>query len=158
MNRPSLYACFGNKERLYEAAIRRYMETYGQTYLDMFIGHGSLRDDLTELFRRELDTVLGAFGPGCPVACTLPAETQNSPRIKALLVELLERMDRAALKRVKLARQTGELVPGLDPRAIAKLIVNTIFALSIRARSGASRHELNAIARTFVTLITTPGR
>lgn len=153
INRPSLYVAFGAKEDLYELAVRRYIDTYGRRYLDALTQGGSFTKDLVGFYGRLIETISAEDGRGCPVACTLPAEAMNSERIRMLLAKLLKEIDDVATARVKTAIEAGETDPDGDAPIVAKLIVDTLLGLSVRARSGANRRELNAIARTFVTLI-----
>ena len=94
LNKPSIYASFGNKEVLFERVLDRYMATYGQTYLDALNATGDLACDLKTHFDVFIDVVTGKTGPGCPLACTLPAETENSARIRDKLREFLGTADR----------------------------------------------------------------
>jgi AcrR family transcriptional regulator len=153
LNKPSIYASFGNKEALYTAALDRYMETYGQRYFEALNATGDLRRDLTAHFAIFLDTVTSESGPGCPVACTLPAETQNSERIKAKLAEFLKRVDDGTVNRIKAAQHDSQLRENLDARTVAQMIVSMMLSFSIRARAGASRRELNRLANALVNMI-----
>ena len=80
LNRPSLYAAFGNKDAVYAAAIAHYVDTVGGTYVAALNGRSTLREGLRAFFAAVIDVATGRHGPtGCALACTLPAEAGASP-------------------------------------------------------------------------------
>jgi AcrR family transcriptional regulator len=153
LNKPSIYATFGNKEALYRQTLDHYMKKHGSRYLRALNSTGELRRDLAAHFSVFLDTVTGEHGPGCPISCTLPAESENSPAVKAKLAELLKAVDDATSKRLKSAKHQGQISKDADVRALAQIVVGTMLQFGVRARAGATRSELNRIAKSVVNLI-----
>lgn len=155
MNRPSIYAAFGNKDALYAASVERYLQTIGRTFL-VPLGRGkTLADDLDAFYARVIDVVTGAHGPcGCIVACTLPAEAEVAPAARELLATAIGLIDDALQKRLADAVRAGELPADTDVRTRAQVVSSGMLALSLRGRSGASRRDLKRIARAFVALTT----
>lgn len=154
LNRPSLYAAYGNKDATFAAALDRYLTTVGGAYLAALARPAGLRDALTAFFEAIIAVVVGAHGPtGCAIVCTLPAEAGASPAARRRLARAVADIDAAVTARLRQARAAGELAAGADPRILAQLVTGTMFALAIRARAGAPRAELRRIARALVTLI-----
>ncbi len=154
MNKPSLYAAFGDKEELYLAAIDHYVATIGRDFLAPLSSGKSLHESLSGFFARVIDTVTGAHGPlGCAIACTLPAETMESAEIQGKLAALVDEIDDAVHARLRAAQKVGELSPDADPLALAQLVVGTMFSCAIRARAGADRRTLKRITRALITMI-----
>lgn len=157
LNRPSLYAAFGNKDAAYAAAIDRYSSTTGRDYVAALNRPATLRAGLTAFFAAVVDVVTGRHGPtGCPIACTLPAEAGSSPAARRQLARAFTDIDAAVATRLRRARADGELRASADVNALAQLIAGTMFAMSIRGRSGAPRRELTRIARTLIDLVAPP--
>ncbi|MFN8641627.1 MAG: TetR/AcrR family transcriptional regulator [Candidatus Binatia bacterium] len=137
LNRPSLYAAFGNKDAAYAAAIERYAGTLGREYVAALHEPATLRAGLMAFFAAVIDVVTGRHGPtGCVVACTLPAEAGRSPAARRQLAGAFADIDAAVLARLRRARAAGELPASADVNALAPLIVGTMFGISIRGRSG----------------------
>lgn len=150
INKPSLYAAFGNKEQLYESAIDHYVSHIGASYLAP-LAAPELRAALDAFFDALIDGVSGKHGPrGCVVACTLPAEAGVSSAARAKLAEVLAQLDAALVARFAAAQQAGEIAKRRDPRLLGQLVTSGMLALSIRARAGASKRVLRAIAAEFV--------
>lgn len=155
MNRPSIYAAFGNKEALYAAAVTHYLQTIGRTFLAPLTRGRTLAADLDGFYAAVIEVVTGAHGPlGCVVACTLPAEAGESPAARELLAGAIASIDQAVRERLASAVRAGELPPDTDVRTQAQVVASGMLALSLRARAGASRRELRRLARAFVGPVT----
>lgn len=156
LNRPSLYATFGNKDAVYAAAMAHYVETVGRRYVEALHAAPTLRDGLTAFFRAVIDVATGRDGPtGCALACTLPAEAGASPFAREQLAQAFAQVDGAIAARLKVARLAGELdATTTDLKSLAQLIAGTMFAIAIRARAGTSRAELRRIAAALVDRLT----
>jgi AcrR family transcriptional regulator len=158
MSRPSVYAAFGNKKAIYEAAVNHYVATIGSRYLVPLHKERSLRAGLLGFYAAQIDVVTGKHGPlGCVVACTMPAEAGEAGPVREHLAGVLAQIDGAVLERCRAARSAGELPKDADPAALSRLVTSGMLALSIRARSGMPRRELTRLARSFVDLMLPPG-
>lgn len=154
MNKPSLYAAFGNKEELYLAAIDHYVATIGRDFLAPLTSGKSLHESLSGFFARVIDSVTGTHGPlGCAIACTLPAETMDSAEIRKKLAALVEEIDETLHARIRAAQATGEISADADALTLAQLVVGTMFSCAIRARAGADRRTLMRITRMLIAMI-----
>jgi AcrR family transcriptional regulator len=154
MNKPSIYAAFGNKEALYGAAVEHYMQGIGRSFLEPLNRGRSLSADLEGFYAAVTGVVTGAHGPlGCIVACTLPAEAETTPAARELLAEALGRIDEAVRRRLARAVEQGELARDADLRTQAQLVVSGMLALSLRARGGAAPRDLKRLARAFVAAV-----
>jgi TetR/AcrR family transcriptional regulator, copper-responsive repressor len=154
MSRPSVYAAFGNKQAIYEAALRHFTATIASTYIKPLMEKPSLRESLSGFYSAVIDAVTGRHGPlGCIVACTLPAEAGHSREAREHLARLLEQLDARLEARLRAAKKAGELPKGADAAALTQVVASGMLALSIRARSGMSRTSLTRLAQSFVDLV-----
>jgi AcrR family transcriptional regulator len=150
LNRPSVYAAFGNKDAIYTAAIQRYVAIAGRESLKA-LSRPRVKDALTAFLAAIIDTATGRYGPnGCAICCTLPAEAGRSEAARRQLAEAIEQLDGALQGRLRAAVGAGELAADCDVRSLAQLFTGIAFSLSIRARAGAPRRELARIAKAMV--------
>lgn len=157
MSKPSVYAAFGNKQAVYEAAVGHYIATIGSCYLAPLFAEPTLRGGLLGFYSAVLDVVTGKHGPlGCVVACTLPAEAGDSKEARELLARMFAEMDGAVVSRLRKGMADGDLPKDADPSLLGQVVVSGMFALSIRARSGTNRRALAKLARGFVDLVLGP--
>lgn len=153
LNRPSLYASFGNKDAIYAAAVEHYVRTIGVHFLKP-LAEPSLATALSGYFRAVIDTVTGRHGPlGCMVSCTLPAEAEVSPAARTQLAAVLGQIDGALGARLARAVRDGDLPHDADVRALAEIVTNGMLGIAIRARAGATRAHLGRLAHAVVGLI-----
>jgi AcrR family transcriptional regulator len=159
MNRPSLYAAFGDKHTLYLKALERYWQLGLDTMREALADRGR---PLSEVLIRAFDAQLSIYfsGDGRPRGCfavgTATTEAVEDPEIRSALVEGLRALDADFAARLQVARESGELKNDADPAALAMLASATLHTIAIRARAGVPRTELREIARKAVTVICGP--
>lgn len=156
LNRPSLYAAFGDKHALYLAALRRSAQE-GTTSLSAALGlEAPLRQVLALIFDRTVDIYrAGEVGQrGCFLVGTAVTQAVDDPDARAMLAEFIAATDR--LFRERFERERDQLAPSLEPATAAVMASATFHSLAIRARSGASEAELKGIGRGAVSLICGP--
>lgn len=157
LNRPSLYAAFGNKQALFEAAVDHYWAGVTARCGAALNGGGALAEDLRAFLACLTDIFTAEDPGGCVVVCGLPAEVERIPELREKLAGILAGADRALRGRLARAQREGELGPEVDPELIGSLIVNSTMAMSLRSRAGATREELDRQAEGLVRLVGAAG-
>jgi TetR/AcrR family transcriptional regulator, copper-responsive repressor len=155
MNRPSLYAAFGDKRGLYLKALQHYWRRGGAAMREALAGDGPLDEVLMKVYAAALDVYFSGAGlpRGCFAIGTATAEAVDEPEIRAAFAAGLTRLDGRFEARIRLAQERGELAAGADPATLAILASATLHTIAIRSRSGTSRDELMALARKAVGVI-----
>jgi AcrR family transcriptional regulator len=154
VNRPSLYAAFGDKRTMYLRAIEKVAAGLEASMTRVLAGDRPLRDELTAFYAARVEAYLaGEPGPrGCLVLCTAPSSSLDEPEVRDALRGVLAMIDGAFEKRFARAIEAGELPTDTDVRALARVASSGLHSLSIRARAGESRAQLLTLARATVTL------
>lgn len=149
MNRPSLYAAFGDKKSIYLKSLDLYAESLRGTMRAILQSDMTLADGLTGFYQGGIDLYLsGENGPrGCFVSCTAPAEAMVDDDIRTVLKEVLGEIDRGLGLLYRQAQKRGEISKDADTAALAQLAGAVLHSLALRARAGATREDLQAIAR-----------
>jgi AcrR family transcriptional regulator len=152
MNRPSLYAAFGDKQAIYLKAIARYRA--GPALREALTG-GTLREALTRAYRAALAVYLaGEQGQrGCFVIGTAATEAVANPVVRAEVATVLREVDEAYENRIRQAQAAGELPADADPASLAAIASAVLHSLAVRARAGEKRRSLEALAEKGVELI-----
>jgi len=148
VNRPSLYAAFGDKRALYLAALGRTHEWLTASFAALREAGFPKHKLLTRIFAFSIDTYMGGEqGPsGCIAVNTAAAEAVTDPDIRAALARIL------ALQDAEIAALLGQ-AGDATPAAHARLVTCVLHSLSVRARAGESREALEAIAAECVEMI-----
>jgi TetR/AcrR family transcriptional regulator, copper-responsive repressor len=158
MNRPSLYAAFGDKQDIYIKAYRKYRARMRDEFKPIMEAPGPIRTVLRRIFEAAGDLYLsGPDGPrGCFSVVTAASEAVADPEIRKLVVEAIAALDDTFAALFAKAIASGELPPTSDARALGEAATATIHTLAIRARIGASRTDLHALADAAVAMICGP--
>lgn len=155
MNRPSLYGAFGDKQALYRAVFDRY-RAFGRAAMARALSHDlPLRDGLERVYRAALGIYLsGEMGArGCFMIGTGATEAVTKPEVRAMLAAGLHELDDGFEARFCHALDQGEIPAGSDPVALARMAAAILHTLSIRARAGETRAQLEPIIATGLDMI-----
>lgn len=155
MNRPSLFAAFGDKRTLYLKALGAYWQLALADMREALAGDLALGDALMRVYEGALAIYFSGAGDarGCFVVGTAVTEAVEDPEIRSSLAAGLRTFDGDFEARFRAARARGELGEDADPAALAVLATATMHTLAIRARAGTPRSELRDLAQKAVGAI-----
>lgn len=146
---PSLYAAFGSKEGLYREALRLYEEDNSHLVWARFKAAPTAREAVESLLLDSAAT-LAPRSDGAPPGCMVTLSAVGGEGCESLgcLVAGM-RAEALDLIRARLARAAAEdeVPDGIDIEAISRFYIAVQGGLSIQARDGASREELELAAR-----------
>lgn len=149
INRPSLYAAFGNKEALFAEALALYERQEGAP-LDRLIdeaptARAAIAASLSHnarVYARE------GFPRGCLIVLSLMVGTPESADVRRLLTERRRAGTAALATRIARGQREGDVAPDIDPARLAAFYTAVLQGMSVHARDGGSEAELMAIAET----------
>jgi AcrR family transcriptional regulator len=155
MNRPSLYAAFGDKRALYLGALAHYWELSFASMREALAEDLGLEEALMRVYDSALSIYFSGDGRprGCFVIGTAVTEAIEDSEIRESLTAGFHTFDADFEKRLRAAREKGELKADADPAALAVLATATMHTIAVRARAGVPRAELRELARKAVTVI-----
>ncbi|MGW3541203.1 TetR/AcrR family transcriptional regulator [Nocardia niigatensis] len=143
---PSIYACFGSKEQLFRQSVELYDTFAGAPMRRALDAAPTAREAVHRMLATSAESLADpATPPGCMVI--LAAEgTTKSADIQAFLAESRRGMQIAIQARLERAVSEGDLSPAADIDAIAAFYTTVQQGMSVQARDGASRADLEKIA------------
>lgn len=143
---PSFYAAFGSKEAAFREAVELYATTAGAGMLRALAAHAGVRDAIRAMLQASVDVALSAPQSG---GCLLILGVMNCHADTEPLRELLKGIRKRNMARIrdrlKRGIAEGELPAGIDAAALARYYGAVMQAISMQARDGASRKELEAL-------------
>ena len=160
INKPSLYAAFGNKEQLFAAAMEHYMHEYAAQNLDRLTNppEAPLRERLSAYLSGIIDVICDCESPkGCMFvksscesgSVAIPCEVQSSLNDMGLANEVgLSRM-------LEAERLRGQLAQDAQVQDITAYLLSVTYGLTVLAGCGKTKEELKAVAEMAVS--TLPG-
>lgn len=155
MNRPSLYAAFGDKRALYLQTLDRYTERSKETIVRALDPKLSLAEGLQRFYDAALASYLPSGDParGCYLIGTAVTEALGDEEVRKKLATALREFEELVEARIRQARDEGEIDATADPQALATIASGLLYVLAIRSRAGESRAALRGVVATTIDLI-----
>jgi AcrR family transcriptional regulator len=148
INRPSIYATFGNKEELFSKVLDRYIAGPGgfaTQALDLL----RVQDVVERLVYGSIDLTVGPDTPrGCLSVRTVQACGPDSEAVRRQAISHRMAGETALRQRLEHAQSTGDLPAECDPGNLARFVTMLTDGIAVQAAGGASREELQRMAET----------
>ncbi|WP_222275220.1 TetR/AcrR family transcriptional regulator [Rhizobium leguminosarum] len=149
---PSLYAAFGSKEALYAEALRHYRDNNEAFVWAGFFSAGTAREAVMSLLMDSAAALTGCVAD-IPRGCMVTLSSVGSEG-HVELGELVRTARAITLDRLKArlnqAISEGEIPASTDVHALARFVQTVQNGMSILARDGATRSELEAVAELAI--------
>jgi len=146
VERPALYAAFGNKEALFRRALERYYERYVD-YVPAALDLPTARAVASHLLHgaAEFNTRF-ADHPGCLGIHGVLAGSDESEPVRQALVEARAAAEAALRQRLERAQREGDLPSTAKPDVLAAYLMAVVHGMAVQAKAGFSRATLDAVA------------
>ena len=109
INRPSLYAAFGNKHDLFMKTIDRYAETIGRRPLDAFLEEPDIRRAVEAYFQTTIQCVTSPNRPrGCLIMNVAGERAANDPEVRECMPDAYDTRVKTIAERLGTARHEGQ--------------------------------------------------
>ncbi|MEW8436634.1 MAG: TetR/AcrR family transcriptional regulator [Candidatus Thiodiazotropha taylori] len=155
INKPSLYAAFGNKEKLFQSALERYMACYAAPLLEQLTKTDE--EPLAQRIRHYMSNIIElvsdktspkgclfvkssceAGGTGVPEEVTQALQSMGLDT-RQVLTSLFEQ-----------EQSRGRLPDTAEPNVMADYLMSVLYGISVLARQGRSKDELKTAAEFAV--------
>ena len=146
INRPSLYAAFGNKEELFGKVLDRYMDG-PLAFFGKALGAAKARDVIEQIF---LGAAHMASDPRTPAGClVVQGALACGDAAGSVRKEIAAR--RAAAKvalrrRLQRAKREGDLPPTADPAQLSHYVMTVLHGMAVQGADGANQVQLRRVA------------
>lgn len=154
IQRPSLYAAFGDKKELFETALRRYTTLHAAQVRSRLQYTSSVKEAFRALFEH-----IGAEGDvtdprhGCFCINTMVELAPHDPKLAVLTRE--HQMYLAAIfkETIERGQETGELSDDLDAVALSKSLVVSMIGLTVMMKSEPDRSFVQQSMKVTLSLL-----
>jgi len=147
INRPSLYAAFGNKESLFRKAVDRYVEGHACHVKDA-LNAPTARAVVEQLWNGSIDLTTGSKSPrGCFLVQAALACGDEADCLRKEVAKQRGRLETALRDRFQRAIAEGDLPSKADPADLAKYVSTVSHGIAVQAAGGATRDELHRVAK-----------
>ena len=145
INRPSLYAAFGNKEQLFGKVLDRYMNG-PVAWFGMALAAPKARDVIKQIF---LATARMAEDPRTPAGCLLVqgALACGSASARKEVTARRAAAEVALRRLLQRAKREGDLPKNADPAELAHYVMTVVRGMAVQSAGGASCAQLHRVAQ-----------
>jgi AcrR family transcriptional regulator len=152
INRPSLYAAFGNKEALFRQAVERY-QAGPANYTRRALEQPTAREVVTALMDGSVALLTKPRNPGgCLMVQGALACGENAGSVRQELAAQRAAGVAAIRRRLQRAIDEGDLRADADASALARFVATVVHGLAVQAASGATRKELLRVTDLFLRM------
>jgi AcrR family transcriptional regulator len=147
INRPSLYAAFGNKEQLFRKVLDRYVEG-PFAYFQKAQEAPRVRDVVEQILDGAVNM---ADNPQIPAGCLLVqgalACGDAASSIRQEVTALRVAGGGALRRRFQRAQREGDLPQNADPADLARYVMTVLQGMAVQGAGGASRAQQRRVAQ-----------
>jgi AcrR family transcriptional regulator len=152
ITKPSLYACFGNKEALFRQALDLY-ERDKLCYIKSALEADTAKQVAERLLRGSLTIQCGGQDPkGCLGVISTVGATTHAECIRDEVMARRASSDKALLARFERAQAEGDLPPGVEPQALACYLSTVIQGMAVQASAGVPADRLAQLVETTLAM------
>lgn len=155
IGRQSMYDTYGDKQKLYFEALRRYHQQNGGSVRERLVGAASPLDGIRVVLLAMADREEAESARGCMGINATTAFGHYFPDVLAMALSTAETVERAFMTAVVDAQHRGEVAASLDAKAAAQFLYTTLQGLTVRAQAGATREALRNSASFAIEALTT---
>ncbi|WP_395952176.1 TetR/AcrR family transcriptional regulator [Actinomadura sp. 3N508] len=143
----SIYACFGSKQELFRKVMALYGATSGERPRRALREHPTTRAAMHAMLRATADEITRPDAPHyCMLILAAPTGAEENHEVREFLAELRRGQLSAVRDRLVRGVDDGDLaVPPAALDGIARYYTTVVQGLSVQARDGATRDELEAV-------------
>ena len=146
INRPSLYAAFGNKEELFRRAVEHYVAGVASLH-ERALRQPTARAAVEVFLHAIADSLGDRKNPrGCLLVQSALVCGSSGECVKQELIARRATARAAWRKRFQRAQQEGDLPKDADPAALARYLTTVAAGMAVEAVHGADRAEMLQVA------------
>lgn len=146
INRPSLYAAFGNKAALFRRAVERYIEGPA-SQIRRALEEPTARQVVERWFRENIELITDSRNPrGCFLVQSALTCGDTADTIRRELARRRAASETALCERFERAIAEGDLPRNCEPADLARYVATVSQGMAVQAAGGATREELQKVA------------
>ena len=143
INRPSMYAAFGNKESLFEKVVDRYMNGPAGYAFDA-LNAPTAREAAKRLLDGSVDMATAPKHPGgCLLLQSALACGKPNDAIRRALIRYRKQTQELLRERFERGQAEGDLADDCNADDLARFISGTMHGIAVQSLGGATRDELS---------------
>ncbi|MEK3914099.1 TetR/AcrR family transcriptional regulator [Paenibacillus sp. FSL H7-0331] len=154
IQRPSIYAAFGNKKELFEAALRKYTQSHASSVRAQLQKNPSVKDAIRSYFENLVaQEYEEAPNRGCFCINTMVELSPHDAKFEILTREHQMYLSAIFQETIERGQQSGELDPAANATALAQTLVVSLIGLTVLMKSRPNRAFIDNSVESILTLL-----
>lgn len=156
INRASLYGTFGDKERLFAAAVDHYLARVSAERLAILERDGPASAAIRAYFDDLLAFASGeGRGLGCLLTNTAVELAPHHPEVALRIRAAFAQVEDAFARTIERGQRDGDIAPG-DPQKLARFLTALVHGLRVLIRSRTGPERLRDVVETGLGVLSLP--
>ena len=153
VTKPALYRAFGDKSTLLLRAVERYALTYVAVRMAAFQAEPDIYTAVTAFCEATVNAASSVARGGCMLAAAALAHSDRVAEMHMYVANAFTATADEFTRRFEKETKAGRLSRTPSPKVRARLLVDLLQGLQLRAKVGIAREQLLQEARSYVPLI-----
>ncbi|NKW84912.1 TetR/AcrR family transcriptional regulator [Bacillus cereus] len=154
IQKPSLYSAFGDKEGLFEAALRRYTNLHAANIRTKLQNEQSVKEAIRTFFENMVEEEYKIeFSKGCFCINTMVELAPHNEKFEVLTREHQMYLTVVFQEFITKGIQSGELQSNLNAKAVAQTLVTSLIGLTVLMKSRPERSVIDNSVSVIVSLV-----
>ncbi|WP_068496632.1 TetR/AcrR family transcriptional regulator [Paenibacillus kribbensis] len=154
IQRPSIYAAFGDKKQLFEAALRKYTQSHAARVRAKLQRCSSVKEAFHHFFTEVVsEEYEGDSNRGCFCINTMVELAPHDEKFEVLTREHQMYLSAVFQETIERGIQSGELEAALDARALAHTMVSLLIGITVMMKSRPARSFVDQAVATALMLL-----
>jgi TetR/AcrR family transcriptional repressor of nem operon len=153
VSRQSLYDTYGDKQTLFQTALKRYLERGLDGMRRKLADPAPVREVFAALFQGMIEGVCANGSPGCLMVNSMVELSPHDADTRALAQEHARTIEGLLASRLSAAQRKGEIAKSKDPVALARFFYHTILGMAVASRALGDKESLRQTGRLALQLL-----
>ncbi|AAU17278.1 TetR/AcrR family transcriptional regulator [Bacillus cereus] len=154
IQKPSLYSAFGDKEGLFEAALRKYTNLHAANIRTKLQNEQSVKEAIRTFFENMVEEEYKKeFSKGCFCINTMVELAPHNEKFEVLTREHQMYLTVVFQEFITKGIQSGELQSDLNAKAVAQTLVTSLIGLTVLMKARPERSVIDNSVSVIVSLV-----
>jgi len=155
VNRGSLYGAYPDKRALFLASIRRYLDLVVEDNVRRLLAVEPAGDAVRQFFLQLVEAPPARLRRGCLLTNSAVELGMEDAQVAALIRGAFRRVEQVFCARLVEAKRVGQLTDGVQPEALARLLITVLQGIRVMSRVGADRGAMRDAVKSALSGIKT---
>lgn len=153
VSRQSLYDTYGDKQTLYQTALKRYVDRGMDSIRRRFTEDAPVRETFTTFFENLIEGTCSNGGSGCFMVNSMVELSPHDADTRALAQAHARELEGIFASRLSTAQRQGELARSKDPVTLARYFYHTLLGIAVSSRALGDKEALRQSARLALQVL-----